>query len=135
MVERGAKVKLYVVNDAKRKTLEPLIYLHVKKDSKVMSDEWWAYTNLNRNYRHGVVKHKIKEYVRGNIHTNSIEGLWNLLKNGIKTTHVRPTRKFLQNYCDEFEFKYNLRNQSVHLKFNKVLSQAKFRIRNYELAE
>ena len=60
-----------------------------------MSDEWRAYTKLDMDYEHSIVKHKIKEYVRGNVHTNTIEGAWSHLKRSMMGTYHRPSKSTL----------------------------------------
>lgn len=125
MLERKGELIIMPVIDTKRKTLEPIILGYVEKGTKVMSDEWWAYTKLARYYEHEMVKHRAREYVRGNVHTNSIEGAWSLLKKAINGTHHRPSRKHLGKYCDEFAFKYNTRNDKDFVRFEKAIATSK----------
>ena len=79
-----------------------------------MSDEWWAYTKLDKDYKHSVVKHKRKEYVRGDVYTNTIEGAWSHLKRSMMGTYHRPSKEHLSKYCAEFEFTYNTRKKTAH---------------------
>ncbi len=129
MIERKGEIIIMPVPDTKRKTLEPIILKHVVKGSKIMSDEWWAYTKLNRYYEHETVNHKRKEYVRGNVHTNSIEGAWSLFKNALRGTHHRPSRKHLAKYCDEFMFRFNTRHNSDFTRFEKAIALSNVRIK------
>jgi len=62
-----------------------------------------------RNFPHGVIHHGQEEYVHGNIHTNTIEGFWSLIKRGIMGTFHKVSRKYLPLYVNEFEFRYNNR--------------------------
>lgn len=121
MLERNGQLIIMPVKDTKRKTLEPLILLNVKAGSYIMSDEWWAYTKLYKLYKHDVVKHKEKEYVRGNVHVNSLEGAWSLLKRSIRGVYHRPSAKHLEKYCDEFAFKYNTRKDDDFKRFEKAI--------------
>ena len=73
-VQRKGRLSITPVENTKRITLEPIIHKRVKGGSHIMSDEWWAYTKLDKGYKHSVVKHKCREYVRGDIYTNTIEG-------------------------------------------------------------
>lgn len=133
MLERNGELVIMPVPDAKRKTLEPLILLNVKKGARIMSDEWWAYTKLYRNYKHQFVKHKIKEYARGVVHVNSLEGAWSLLKRSIRGIYHRPSRKHLAKYCDEFAFKYNTRKDPDFTRFEKAIALSGVRINQKQI--
>lgn len=126
MLERSGKLIIMVVPNAKRRTLQPLILKNVQKGAQIMSDEWWAYTKLSsKGYGHGVVKHKEKEYVRGNIHSNSVEGAWSLLKRSIRGIYHRPSREHLEKYCAEFQFKYNTRHDSEMGRFERTVNKSR----------
>ena len=75
-----------------------------------MTDEWRAYRGLSKNFDHYVVKHNKGEYVRGKVHTNSIENFWSLLKRGITGQYHWLSDKYLGKYIDEFCFRHNHRN-------------------------
>ena len=80
LVERGGDVMTRVVPDAKRKTLIPEIEANVRKGSTISTDEWHPYKSLPAHgYRHQIVQHKKGEYVRGNPHTNTLDGFWSIL--------------------------------------------------------
>ena len=68
-----------------------------------------------------MVKHREKEYVRGEAHTNTLDGFWSQLKRAIRGTHVHVSRQHLSKYLGEFEFRYNLR-KSPHLMFDRLLA-------------
>jgi transposase len=79
--------------------------------STVFTDETTAYWNLrNEGYRHERVNHQQKVYVRGNVHTNTVEGFWSLLKRGIGGVYHSVSSKHLQGYVDEYVFRYNHRD-------------------------
>jgi hypothetical protein len=73
-------------------------------------------------YKHKTVDHGRKEYVRGKVHTNTIEGFWSQLKRSIDGTYHSVSPKHLQAYVDEFAWRYNLRSSSLPL-FPLLLSQ------------
>lgn len=129
MIERKGELIIMPVINTKRKTLEPIILGYVEKGTKIMSDEWWAYTKLKRYYEHEMVKHRAREYVRGNVHTNSIEGAWSQLKKALNGTHVRPSRKHLAKYCDEFQFKFNTRTLKDFERFEKAIQLSQIHIK------
>lgn len=128
MLQRDGELIIMPVTDTKRKTLEPLILMNVKGGTYIMSDEWWAYTKLYQNYKHAFIKHGEKEYVRGIVHVNSLEGAWSLLKRSIRGVYHRPSRKHLGKYCDEFQFKYNTRKQSDFERFEKAISMSNLKV-------
>ena len=77
MLERKNIVKATITVDTKRKTVMPIIRKHVKLGTEIMSDEYLPYKSLNsEGYKHETVNHGQNEYVRGNVHVNSLEGFW-----------------------------------------------------------
>jgi hypothetical protein len=72
-------------------------------------------------YRHDFITHAAKEYVRGPVHTNTIEGFWAWFKRGVNGTHVWVSKQHLDKYLGEFEFRFNLR-KSPHLMFDLLLA-------------
>lgn len=108
MVERGGKVKAQVVSSRKRSTLQPEIYKHVEAGSALYSDALLSYRGLESNYAHQVIDHAVS-YVEGNVHTNSMENFWALLKRGISGTYVSVEPFHLFRYLDEQSFRYNNR--------------------------
>ena len=86
----------------------------IAKQSTVLTDELHIYrTAAEHGYNHETVKHKIYEYVRGKVHTNSIEGFWSQLKRSLDGTHHAVSPKFLQQYVDEFVWRYNRRGETL----------------------
>jgi transposase-like protein len=111
MVERGGDVITRVVPNARSKTLYPHIIGGVETGSIISTDEWVAYKSLPKiGYRHGVVDHSRDQWVNGEVHTNTIEGLWAMLKRSIRGTHIHVSRKHLPKYLGEFEYRWNMRH-------------------------
>ena len=110
-VERGGRVKAKVVSNVRKSTLLPIVAEHIMPAATVFTDEHAAYNGLaKRGYAHHRVNHSARVYVRaGNVHTNTIEGFWSLLKNGIRGTHHAVGAAYLQSYVDEYAFRYNHR--------------------------
>jgi transposase-like protein len=109
MIQTGVGVHVEVIPDTKGKTIKPIIEKRVKEGSIIISDEWWAYNNLDKKFFHVELRHNEDEYARGGFHNNSIEGFWSLLKRGILGIYHRVSPKHLQKYCDEFAYRYNTR--------------------------
>lgn len=111
-LERDGRVKAQVVKDVSKKTLQGVIKKTVKEGTTIMSDEWKAYNGLSLLYGHEVVRHAMKEYVKGAVHTNTLEGFWSLLKRGVIGQYHYVTAKYLNNYINEFCFRYNNRDNT-----------------------
>jgi transposase-like protein len=79
----------------------------------VITDEWRGYDAISvYNREHQFVRHTAGEYVRGNIHTQSIESFWSLLKRGVIGTYHHVSKKYLPLYLNEFQFRFNNRNEA-----------------------
>ncbi len=116
MRERGknGRMKIFVVNDRPRDTeLIPIIKKHVKAGSTIYTDKYWAYQDLKEHgYNHKSISHK-KTYAAGKIHTNSIEVIWSHIKGSIFGTHRQVSKKWLQNYVNEYTYNYNRKNREI----------------------
>jgi transposase-like protein len=134
MVERSGKLISKVVPNRKTKTLLPIIKENVKENSVVNTDELLSYNSLNKDYEHSSVNHSIKEYVRGVVHTNTIEGFWSFLKRGFKGIYHYISEKHLQKYVDEFVFRYNTKEDyKEDERFNYFFGNMECRLRYKDL--
>jgi transposase-like protein len=122
MVERGGKVKAQTVKDAKKNTLQRIVKRSVEKGANLMTDEWRSYRGLSTKYIHSIVCHNRGQYVDGVKHTNTIESFWSLLKRGIIGQYHYVTERYLNQYINEFCFRYNNRGNS--LMFDLTLEKA-----------
>ncbi|MGH7901380.1 MAG: IS1595 family transposase [Thermodesulfobacteriota bacterium] len=125
IVEREGDVKADVVENMKKKTVMPIIEENVEEKSTVYTDEFSSYGGMTKaGFEHDVVQHGIKEYVRGEVHTNTIEGFWSQLKRSLHGTYHSVSPKHLQLYVDEFAWRYNHRAFSAsifHLLLQRVV--------------
>lgn len=114
-VERGGRVNARVVRNVRKSELLPLVIEKVMPDATVFTDELKSYSQLGpkHGYAHHRVNHRAKVYVRGNVHTNTIEGFWSLLKNGIRGAHHAVGATYLQSYVNEYAFRYNHRDDTA----------------------
>lgn len=111
MLERKGKIKVEVVDLATGEILKPIIRNKVDRKSILVTDGFGAYCGLAKEYKgHEILNHEKDEFVRGKYHTNNIEGFWSLVKRGIVGQYHKITRKHLQDYLNEFSFKYNYKN-------------------------
>lgn len=116
MAERQGAIKAKVTVDTKRKTVMPIIKENVKIGTEVMTDEYLPYRSLTKEgYKHETIVHGKKEYVRGDVHVNILEGFWSQLKRSVNGTHHAVSPKHLQQYVNEFSWKYNYRNAIIPL--------------------
>ncbi|GAA0733852.1 IS1595 family transposase [Aquimarina litoralis] len=133
MVERNGQLRAKKVDNTTYETLSKEIIKNVKEGAKLYTDDYLSYRKMRRVYDHSVVKHHKNEYVKGRIHTNTIEGFWSLLKRGIFGIYHFTSKKHLQMYVDEFVFRYNTRKGSENERFNLLLSNIENRITYKEL--
>jgi transposase-like protein len=122
IVQRKGDVRAFVVPDTKRATLVGNIRKHVAPGTNVITDALPSYSKMDE-YVHGVINHAI-EYVRGNVHTNNIEGFWSVLKRTLKGTYVAPRPEHLQRYVEEQVFRFNSRQAGDGPRFAKALKGA-----------
>lgn len=95
MVERRGKVVAHVVEDVKSRTILPHVAERVLPATTVFTDELKSYDPLaKQGYVHQRVQHAERVYVSGNVHVNTIEGFWSLVKNGIRGTYHSVSRKW-----------------------------------------
>lgn len=110
MVERRGEVKAHVATNTKRSTVLPLMRRNIALGTRVMTDEYLTYrTVAQHGYSHETVNHGRKEYVRNEAHTNTIEGFWSQMKRSIGGTYHCVSPKYLQQYVNEFVWRYNQR--------------------------
>ena len=122
MLERGGDVMAQVVPNVAKRTLYPIITENIVSGSTVHTDEFGTYRQLDREgYKHKTVSHKLGEYVNGDCHVNGLEGFWARLKLSIRGTHVHVSRKHLQKYVKEFEYRYNRRQRPTTI-FSDLVS-------------
>ena len=115
--QRGGETRFFHADDAKSGTLAQYIKDNVSEDVDVIvTDEFNAYPtamkSLGISEKHKTIKHKAKVYVDGDIHTNTVESAFSLLKRGIVGTWHRVSAKHLAAYLEEMEFRFNRRKRS-----------------------
>ena len=122
MLERDGDVMANVVPNVRKNTLQPIIKESVVKGSTVHTDELKSYNGLSKaGFNHETVNHGAGEYVDGDCHVNGLEGFWARLKLSIRGTHVHVSRKHLQKYVKEFEYRYNRRKRPEQM-FDELLA-------------
>jgi transposase-like protein len=123
LVERNGKLVAKKVESTAAIHLSPEIVKTVKEAASLYTDEWVGYNGMDRIYNHLYVRHNVKEFVSGDVYTNTIEGFWSLLKRGIVGIYHFVSKKHLQLYIDEFVFRYNTRGYETEAsRFDYLLS-------------
>jgi len=113
MVERDGKVKAKKQDKGKLKfkNLQRIVKEHIDtKQATLITDDYRGYTPFSSVMSHKIINHSQKQYTDGDIHTNTIECFWALLKRGIVGQYHKVSVKYLNKYINEFCFKYNHRN-------------------------
>jgi transposase-like protein len=118
MLERHTgRVRSIAMERVTVKNLTPILHANVCKTARIHTDDHPVYTFLAPRYAgHDVVTHTLKEYARREngrlITTNTVEGFFSLVKRGVYGTYHHVGRAYLQQYLNEFDFRYNARKVS-----------------------
>ncbi len=122
-IQRDGKVYAKHVPNTGKWTLLEQIQQNVDKNASVMTDNYAGYTQLSKyGYNHFSINHSASEYVRGQIHTNTIEGVWSQLKRGITGVYRHVSKEYLQSYVNEYSWRYNNRIYAGGM-FERLLQQ------------
>jgi transposase-like protein len=113
--QRGGDLRFFHAQDVRGGTLEKFMRENLSEDLDVLfTDDYGAYKGATRrvgiNKKHKRIRHKLGNYVNGDIHTNTVESAFSLLKRGIMGTWHRISAKHLQAYCEEMAFRFNRRH-------------------------
>jgi transposase len=110
MVQRRGRVVALATQSVKSATLLPHVQERVLPGTMIYSDEFRGYDPLTQmGYGHQRIRHSEKVYVSGDVHTNTIEGFWSLVKRGIDGVYHSVSKKHLQGYLNEYAWRYNQR--------------------------
>lgn len=123
-VERGGRVRAKVVKSRGTLDVEGPIFEHVLPSSMIFTDEWKGYTGrVERRYAgYRRIRHEDRVYVSGDVHTQTIEGFFGLMKNGIRGTYHAVSSTWLQGYLNEYAWRYNHRKGRT--MFRALLARA-----------
>ena len=110
LVERGGRVRSFHVDKANAESVREIVVTNIRRESRLHTDESRLYTVVGTEFaRHDTVRHSAKEYARGDVHTNTIEGVFSIFKRGMKGIYQHCAEKHLHRYLAEFNFRYNNR--------------------------
>ena len=110
LVERGGSARSFHIEGTRIGDIQPIVSAHISRESKLMTDEFAAYRYIGEEFAsHETVKHSKFEYVRGEVHTNTVEGFYSIFKRGMKGIYQHCKEKHLHRYLCEFDFRYSNR--------------------------
>lgn len=111
LVERGGRSRTFHIDGATVANVRDVIVRNVSRKSKLHTDESKLYVELGKEFTaHETVKHTAGEYVRGDVHTNTVEGYFSIFKRGMKGIYQHCGESHLHRYLAEFDFRYNNRS-------------------------
>jgi transposase-like protein len=124
-IQREGKLITKVIPQTNIENISKIISEFIAPNSTMVTDEHDSYNRVHLNYKHRRVNHRSKEYVRKEdilVHTNNIEGYWNILKKQIDGIHHSVSPKHLQRYCNESAFRFNHRKSFQDERFADALA-------------
>ncbi|WP_288368952.1 IS1595 family transposase [uncultured Roseivirga sp.] len=124
LIERSGKVVLRHVPNATKENMVSFIEQHVPEGARLNTDEFKGYSGLGKWYNHETINHSLSVYVDGEVHTNTIENFWSVLKRGLYGIYHQVSDKHLERYLDEFAARFNERASTPREKFNKFLRES-----------
>lgn len=110
LVERDGDVRSFHIAVADKATVNKIVVDNLSREARLYTDESLLYRDVSGHVsEHATVKHSVKEYVRGKVHTNTVEGYFSIFKRGMKGVYQHCKEKHLHRYLAEFDFRYNAR--------------------------
>jgi hypothetical protein len=110
LVERGGSVRSFHAPGAYAETVVPIVRENISRESRLHTDESPLYKKVGKEFAtHETVKHADKEYARGDVTTNNVEGYFSVFKRGMRGVYQHCAEKNLHRYLAEFDFRFNYR--------------------------
>jgi len=118
LVERGGRVRSFHPALADGPSVNAIVRENIARESRLQTDESRLYIGVGREFAaHETVTHSHGEYVRGDVHTNSVEGYFSIFKRGMRGIYQHCKEKHLHRYLAEYDFRYNHR---IKLGYNDL---------------
>lgn len=132
LVERKGDVRSFPMSRVTGELLESVLTGHIHPEAKLITDEFPSYRRIGQRFAsHDTVTHSQKEYVRGDVHTNTVENVFSLLKRGLIGVYHHVGVRHLFRYCGEFDFRYNCRRTDDGTRTALAIRQAEGRRLTY----
>lgn len=127
LVDRDSgRCRLFHVEKASGSNIQPIVLANLSREARLMTDESMMYRKIGREFaEHSAVHHYEKEYVRGDVTTNTVEGAFSIFKRGMRGVYQHCAEKHLHRYLAEFEFRYSHREATGcddEARANRLLS-------------
>jgi transposase-like protein len=111
LVQRGGEARTVHVADVKTRTVVPIVNANIAREARVMTDDALQYEDQLGDFaEHGTVDHSREEWVRGDVHTNTVESYFSVFKRGMRGVYQHCSEKHLHRYLAEFDFRHNARS-------------------------
>jgi transposase-like protein len=111
LVERGGRVRSFHPQQADGRTVAKIVSENISREARLMTDESRLYVGPGKWFSsHETVTHSHGEYVRGDVHTNTVENYFSVFKRGMRGIYQHCSEKHLHRYLAEFDFRYNRRS-------------------------
>ena len=133
VLERDGELRAEHLPSATKANIQKVVRDNVSTDARLITDRAQQYKSLTGEYNHHSVNHHLGEYVRGDIHTNSIESIWALFKRQVNGTHHWVSKKHLQAYVNEMTWRFNRREMGEGERVNDLLKFVEGRLTYVEL--
>lgn len=128
MAERGGIVRVVATNENRTIPVQKIVKDNIVEGSRLLTDESNIYKSGLEQYQHSSVRHSAKEWVRNDVHTNTVENFWSVMRRGVYGIYHQISYKHLQRYCDEYAYRYNSRKISDKQRFTNSLKQIEGRL-------
>lgn len=112
-VEKNGQARAKVSDWATKSTAKAFLQANIEPNTYLHTDDSRIYQWAKRHFKHGIVNHSAGYYMQDGVTTNTIEGLWSIMKRSIDGTYHVVSPKYLQSYVDEFVFRWNFRDVAV----------------------
>jgi transposase-like protein len=123
LVERGGSVRSFHIAVADAATVADIVKKNIDRETRLHTDESRLYTKVGADFaKHETVNHSAKEYARGDVNTNSVEGYYSIFKRGMSGIYQHCSEKHLHRYLAEFDFRYNHRIKLGHNDISRTES-------------
>jgi len=124
-VERGGRVRAEVIPRGESGGIPSRVKEFIVPEAVLFTDEYVGYDKPGKGFKaHHRIRHQAKIYVAGDVHTQTIEGFWSLVKRGLSGTHHAVSAKHLQGYLNEYVWRYNHRDDDSAQFLSLILRAA-----------
>ena len=122
LVERGGRARSFHIANIHANTVRSALVTNVDRASTLMTDEARIYWSVGREFsRHGHMLHAYRQYADGDVHSNTAENFFSILKRGVIGTYHHWSEAHMHRYLVEFDFRYSTKNETDHERADKAL--------------